>query len=62
MFSQNCLSLFTDSQAEMEMVARGLEKLMKLEERQSLLKTFVGMCCSEDSQRSAAEALGLVHW
>ncbi|XP_010517879.1 PREDICTED: uncharacterized protein LOC104793254 isoform X2 [Camelina sativa] len=48
--------------AEMEMVARGLEKLMKLEERQSLLKTFVGMCCSEDSQRSAAEALGLVHW
>ncbi|EOA27139.1 hypothetical protein CARUB_v10023240mg [Capsella rubella] len=48
--------------AEMEMVARGLEKLMKLEERQSLLKTFVGMCCSKDSQRSAAEALGLVHW
>ncbi|KFK37163.1 hypothetical protein AALP_AA4G221300 [Arabis alpina] len=48
--------------AEMEMVARGLEKLMKLEERQSLLKTFVGMCCSEDSQRSAAEALGLVPW
>ncbi|CAN8284605.1 unnamed protein product [Cochlearia groenlandica] len=47
--------------AEMEMVARGLEKLMKLEERQSLLKSFVGMCCSEDSQRSAAEALGLVH-
>jgi sugar diacid utilization regulator len=54
--------LFTNPQAEMEMVARGLEKLMKLEERQSLLKTFVGMCCSEDSQRSAAEALGLVHW
>ncbi|CAH2058233.1 unnamed protein product, partial [Thlaspi arvense] len=48
--------------AEMEMVARGLEKLMKLEERQSLLKTFVGMCCSEETQRSAAEALGLVHY
>ncbi|KAF8093959.1 hypothetical protein N665_0373s0016 [Sinapis alba] len=47
--------------AEMEMVARGLEKLMKLEERQSLMKTFVGMCCSEESQKSAAEALGLVH-
>ncbi|CAH8306056.1 unnamed protein product [Eruca vesicaria subsp. sativa] len=47
--------------AEMEMVARGLEKLMKLEERQSLMKTFVGMCCSEESQRSAAEALGLIH-
>ncbi|KAG2332223.1 hypothetical protein Bca52824_003403 [Brassica carinata] len=46
--------------AEMEMVARGLEKLMKLEERQSLMKTFVGMCCSEESQRSAAEALGLI--
>lgn len=46
--------------AEMEMVARGLEKLMKLEERQSLLRTFVGMCCSEESQRSAAEALGLI--
>lgn len=44
----------------MEMVARGLEKLMKLEERQSLLRTFVGMCCSEESQRSAAEALGLI--
>ncbi|CDY34888.1 BnaA09g48140D [Brassica napus] len=26
--------------AEMEMVARGLEKLMKLEERQSLMRTF----------------------
>ncbi|KAG2296049.1 hypothetical protein Bca4012_002529 [Brassica carinata] len=46
--------------AEMEMVARGLEKLMKLEERQSLMRTFVGMCCSEESQRSAAEALGLI--
>ncbi|KAG5387337.1 hypothetical protein IGI04_038807, partial [Brassica rapa subsp. trilocularis] len=34
--------------AEMEMVARGLEKLMKLEERQSLMRTFVGMCCSEE--------------
>nr|AAC64313.1 unknown protein [Arabidopsis thaliana] len=55
-------SWFLQAWAEMEMVARGLEKLMKLEERQSLLKTFVGMCCSEDSQRSAAEALGLVHW
>ncbi|KAH0913389.1 hypothetical protein HID58_036710 [Brassica napus] len=29
--------------AEMEMVARGLEKLMKLEERQSLMRTFVGI-------------------
>ncbi|EFH58150.1 hypothetical protein ARALYDRAFT_322000 [Arabidopsis lyrata subsp. lyrata] len=55
-------SWFLQAWAEMEMVARGLEKLMKLEERQSLLKTFVGICSSEDSQRSAAEALGLVHW
>ncbi|GAB4859080.1 hypothetical protein Ancab_010545 [Ancistrocladus abbreviatus] len=43
---------------EIEMVARGLEKHLRVEQRQFLLDTLVGVC-GEESQRSAAEALGL---
>ncbi|KAL5781064.1 hypothetical protein ACOSP7_006093 [Xanthoceras sorbifolium] len=48
-----------ESSPEMEMVARGLEKLLKVEQREFLMNMLVGVC-SEESHRSAAEALGLV--
>ncbi|KAE8077187.1 hypothetical protein FH972_015775 [Carpinus fangiana] len=44
---------------EMEMVARGLEKHLKVEQRELLLSMFAGVC-SEESHRSATEALGLM--
>ncbi|XP_026420113.1 uncharacterized protein LOC113316101 [Papaver somniferum] len=44
---------------EMEMVARGLEKHLRREQREFLLDLFVGKC-DAGSRRSAAEALGLV--
>ncbi|XP_076883719.1 uncharacterized protein LOC143532583 [Bidens hawaiensis] len=43
---------------EMEMVARGLEKHLKLEQRLYLLKMLVGVS-SEENRRSLVEALGL---
>lgn len=43
----------------MEMVARGLEKHLKLDQREFLMSMLTGVC-SEKSQRRAAEALGLV--
>lgn len=46
-------------QPEMEMVARGLGKNLKVEQRQLLMNMFVSVC-SEESHRSAADALGLV--
>lgn len=46
-------------QPEMEMVARGLEKHLKMEQREFLMSMLVGIC-SEESQKRAAEALGLV--
>lgn len=46
-------------QPEMEMVARGLAKHLKLNQRQFLMSMLVGIC-SEESQRRVAEALGLV--
>jgi hypothetical protein len=46
-------------QPEMEMVARGLEKHLKVEQRELLLNMFAGVC-GEESHRSATEALGLV--
>jgi hypothetical protein len=46
-------------QPEMEMVARGLEKHLKVEQREFLLNMFAGVC-GEESHRSATEALGLV--
>lgn len=48
-----------ESSPEMEMVARGLEKLLKVEQRELLLGMLVGVCRG-GSRRSAAEALGLV--
>ncbi|EOY07009.1 hypothetical protein QQP08_015357 [Theobroma cacao] len=48
-----------ESSPEMEMVARGLEKLLKVEQRELLMGMLVGVCSGE-SRRSAAEALGLV--
>ncbi|XP_059653580.1 uncharacterized protein LOC132300494 [Cornus florida] len=44
---------------EMEMVARGLEKHLKVEQREILMKMLVGVC-GEESHRSVAEALGLM--
>jgi hypothetical protein len=43
----------------MEMVARGLARNLKVEQRELLMNMFMGVC-SEESQRSAADALGLV--
>lgn len=43
------------------MVARGLEKILKVEQRELLMAMVVGNCnCSEEIRTSAAEALGLV--
>ncbi|CAB4263497.1 unnamed protein product [Prunus armeniaca] len=47
-----------ESSPEMEMVARGLAKHLKLNQRQFLMSMLVGIC-SEESQRRVAEALGL---
>ncbi|XP_071736548.1 uncharacterized protein [Rutidosis leptorrhynchoides] len=43
---------------EMEMVARGLEKHLKHEQREYLLKMIIGVS-TEDNRRSLVEALGL---
>lgn len=48
-----------ESSPEMEMVSRGLEKHLKLEQREHLMFLF-GKVCGEDSHRIAREALGLV--
>ncbi|XP_004296731.1 PREDICTED: uncharacterized protein LOC101297340 [Fragaria vesca subsp. vesca] len=48
-----------ESSPEMEMVARGLEKHLKMDQREFLMSMLVGIC-SEESQKRAAEALGLV--
>ncbi|KAF9679119.1 hypothetical protein SADUNF_Sadunf07G0106900 [Salix dunnii] len=61
--SKICLVLQTfppeESSPEMEMVARGLARNLKVEQRELLMNMFIGVC-SEESQRSAADALGLV--
>ncbi|AES63083.1 hypothetical protein MtrunA17_Chr1g0213531 [Medicago truncatula] len=49
-----------ESSPEMEMVSRGLEKHLKLEQRKHLMFLF-GKVCSEDSHGIAREALGLTH-
>ncbi|XP_061360220.1 uncharacterized protein LOC133304225 isoform X2 [Gastrolobium bilobum] len=48
-----------ESSPEMEMVSRGLEKHLKLEQRKHLMFLF-GKVCGEDSHRIAREALGLM--
>ncbi|KDO41328.1 hypothetical protein CISIN_1g0130991mg [Citrus sinensis] len=53
-------SCFLQAWPELEMVARGLEKLLKFEQREILMNMLTGVC-SEESHRSAAEALGLLH-
>ncbi|KDP38719.1 hypothetical protein JCGZ_04072 [Jatropha curcas] len=61
--SKICLVLQTfppeESSPEMEMVARGLAKHLKLEQRERLMNMFISVC-SEESHRSAADALGLM--
>ncbi|KAL2922215.1 Exportin-4 [Bienertia sinuspersici] len=47
------------SSPEMEMVARGLQKNLKLEQREFLLTNLISVC-GEQGARSAGEALGLV--
>lgn len=49
-----------ESSPEMEMVARGLEQHLKVEQRKFLLN-MIAEVCGEASRRSVAEALGLVH-
>ncbi|KAK7270049.1 hypothetical protein RIF29_22926 [Crotalaria pallida] len=49
-----------ESSPEMEMVGRGLEKHLKLEQRQHLM-SLLGKVCDEDRQTIAREALGLMH-
>lgn len=46
-------------QPEMEMVARGLEKHLKVDQREFLMNTLLRVC-GDQSRRSVAEALGLV--
>ncbi|KAJ9189267.1 hypothetical protein P3X46_000582 [Hevea brasiliensis] len=48
-----------ESSPEMEMVARGLGKHLKVEQRELLMDMYVSVC-SEESHRSAADALGLM--
>ncbi|XP_077252097.1 phosphoribosylformylglycinamidine synthase [Tasmannia lanceolata] len=50
-----------ENSPEMEMVARGLQKHLTIERREHLLKLFGGVC-GAGSQRSAAEALGLMQF
>lgn len=49
-----------ESSPEMEMVSRGLEKHLKLEQREHLMFLF-GKVCGEHGHRIAREALGLTH-
>ncbi|WOH07997.1 hypothetical protein DCAR_0727433 [Daucus carota subsp. sativus] len=48
-----------ESSPEMEMVARGLEKHLKVDQREFLMNMYVKVC-GEETHRSVAEALGLV--
>lgn len=48
-----------ESSPEMEMVARGLERHLKLEQREQIMNMLQGICHKENS-RSLSEALGLV--
>ncbi|CAN0923121.1 hypothetical protein LINGRAHAP2_LOCUS33413 [Linum grandiflorum] len=48
-----------ESSAEMEMVAEGLGKHLKMEQREALLTMFLDACSSKECHRTAADALGL---
>lgn len=43
------------------MVARGLEKHLKVDQREFLMNMYVKVC-GEETHRSVAEALGLVRY
>ncbi|WMV48603.1 hypothetical protein MTR67_041988 [Solanum verrucosum] len=45
-------------QPEMEMVARGLEKHLKVDQREFLMNSLLHVC-GDETRRSVAEALGL---
>lgn len=45
---------------EMEMVARGLEKHLKVDQRESLMNSLLQVC-GDETRRSVAEALGLMY-
>lgn len=45
---------------EMEMVARGLEKHLKVDQREFLMNSLLHVC-GDDTRRSVAEALGLMY-
>ncbi|CAA0818640.1 Unknown protein [Striga hermonthica] len=47
-----------ENSPEMEMVARGLDKSLSLEQREHILKSFITVC-GEDIDQSVMEALGL---
>ena len=55
------ISIWMDvnNQPEMEMVARSLEKHLKLEQREFLMNLLTGVC-GKESKTTLAEALGLV--
>ncbi|KAK1380573.1 hypothetical protein POM88_027317 [Heracleum sosnowskyi] len=55
---QGFLNFYCLQSPEMEMVARGLEKHLKLEQREHLMNLYVEVC-GEETHRSVAEALGL---
>ncbi|KAI4334742.1 hypothetical protein L6164_013454 [Bauhinia variegata] len=63
--SKTCLLLRIfppdESSPQMEMVARGLEKHLKLEQREHLMDVFAKVC-GDDSHRIAREALGLINY
>ncbi|CAI0397157.1 unnamed protein product [Linum tenue] len=48
-----------ESSPEMEMVAEGLGKHLKVEQRELLMDMFCVACSSKESHKSAADALGL---
>lgn len=59
LFHVICCFIGMSLQPEMEMVARGLEKHLKVDQRESLMNSLLQVC-GDETRRSVAEALGLV--
>ncbi|XP_039008985.1 uncharacterized protein LOC120137253 isoform X1 [Hibiscus syriacus] len=58
----HCIFPPGESSPEMEMVARGLEKILKVEQRELLMTMVVAICnCSDETRISTSEALGLIY-
>ncbi|XP_055814053.1 uncharacterized protein LOC129883403 isoform X2 [Solanum dulcamara] len=53
-------SRFLQAWPEMEMVARGLEKHLKVDQREFLMNSLLDVC-GDETRRSVAEALGLIY-